>query len=289
MGICVHKTQQISTSVQPSSHPVVPSKPAPVEEAKLSGPVIRRKYVRMRKRSFQSSEPTEPLDSDPDHSEEHHIAGDCCGLIVGGQGKSRLWIAEEGGYKLLGVFIGGEENAAPLAVSLLSSVLSEHLRVRNSPQAALMAAFEAGREKLSKPNETVAICLAIVGNDAIWAGYVGDCTLILSHKPEDSKPQAVHLVLKEEPRTNDPDDLEVSGGQAAATWEPSLLQQGLNRPAAVLMGSVLIRERVPAPDTAAALWQGNPQGSAEIVARLARRGEGCVAGLALVVAYLSKT
>jgi hypothetical protein len=243
----------------------------------------------MRKSSFPTSEPTEPQDPDPDHFEEHHIAGDCCGLIVGGQGKSRLWIAEEEGYKLLGVFIGGEENSAPLAVSLLSSVLSEHLRSRNSPQAALMAAFEAGREKLPKPNAKAAVCLAIVGNDAIWAGYVGDCTLLLSHKPEDSKPQAVHLVLKEEPRTNDPDDPDVSRDQVAAAWEPNLLQQGLNRPAAVLMGSVVIRERVPAPEAAAALWQGDPQGAAEIVARLARRGEGCVGGLALVVAYLSKT
>ena len=281
----MHKTMPISTSVRPANPVLATSSPGACEEAKLSAPVIRRKYVRLRKRSLQNCESTET----PDPSEEHHISGNCCGLVVGGQGKSRLWIAEEGDYKLLGVFIGVEEKSAPLAVSLLPRVLSDQLRARGSPQAAIMAAFETGREKLPRPYANAAICLAIVGKDAIWAGYVGDCTLLLSYRPEDSKPQAVHLVLREEPRTNDPDTEEVSRDQGSTTWEPSLLQQGLSRPAAVLLGSALVRERVLVSEAAAALWQEEPQGAAETMARLARRGEGCATGLALVVAYLSKT
>lgn len=286
MGICVHKAQPISTSIRPAN-PTIVSSIGSCEEAKRSGPVIRRKYVRMRKRSFQNSEPTEPPDPDP--GEEHHIVGDCCGLVVGGQGKSRLWIAEEGEYKLLGVFIGAEEQTAPMAVSMLPRVLSDRLSARDNPQAALMAAFEAGREKLSRPYAKTAICLAIISQDSIWAGYVGDCTLLLSHKPEDSKPQAVHLVLKEEPRTNDPDTEDVSKDAETTSWKPSLLQQGITRPASLLLGSELVRERVAVTEAAAALWQEEPQGAAETVARLARRGEGCATGLALVVAYLPKT
>lgn len=275
MGICMHKTPPVICALAASPKGNL----GECEEAKVSGPVVRKKYVRTHKRCLQTSEGTEPCDYETGVRQQ--VTDNCCGLVVGGPGQAKMWMAKEADFCLVGIFLEAEK-----AASKLPRVLREQLAARSNPQAALMAAFEAGKDEIAEFTEKSAICMVVLGKDAIWAGSQGDCTLLLSPRVDEGKPYAEQLILRDEPHSS---ETEVSKDPVGISREPSFVQHSVAAGTAVLVGSAVVRERVSLPEAAQAMMDGQPQVAVETVARLTRREEGCCTSLALVVAYLPKT